>query len=55
MEALENWGNEHFVLETAEMTLQANAKALGGVQAVAETIDVLTDYANFKDMESSDD
>jgi hypothetical protein len=38
------WAREAFVGQTGEATLQANAKALGGANAIEQVIDMVESY-----------
>lgn len=39
---MEDWSNEVFVAEAADVTLQKNAAALGRIQAIQDIIDSIT-------------
>ena len=44
LDALETWAQEGYVKETGELTLQANAKALGGIAVLNQIQDVVEGY-----------
>lgn len=43
-EVLESWGKEQFIAQDGLVTLQTNAKALGGVHALTQLIDLIESY-----------
>jgi hypothetical protein len=43
-DAKEAWALEKYVGETGEITLQANAKALGGIYALRQVIEIIEGY-----------
>lgn len=48
-ESLELWAREGYTQSTPEGTLQANAKALGGVSVLDQTIDLIEGYKELDD------
>ena len=44
LETMLTWSKEGYTQETAEGTLQANAKALGGVAVLDQVIDLIEEY-----------
>ena len=48
-QTLEVWAREGYVAETGEKTLQANAKALGGVDLLTQTIELIEGYTQVAD------
>lgn len=43
---METWARQGYTAETPEKTVQANATALGGVEVLAQVIDLIEDCRN---------
>lgn len=44
LDTLETWAHEGYTQETADGTLQANAKALGGIAVLDQTLDLMASW-----------